>query len=148
MTAAETGAPRPAVQAARARRAHRLLRYTALVFAAGFLVHNGDHFRRGIDSLTPEVLWAGSVAAVLSMVAIALALGGSRLAPLVAVAVGFPLALGVSAVHLLPRWSAFSDALPGGTVDALSYAAVLFEIGGALALGLAGAYALRRDGPS
>ena len=40
----------------------------------------------------------------------------------------------------------FSDAFPGGAVDALSYTAVLFEIGGALALGAAGLYALRRDG--
>jgi hypothetical protein len=120
-----------------------VLRYAALLFAAGFLAHNADHFRRGVDVLTPQVLWAGSVAAVLSVAAIALALAAHRLAPVVAVAVGFPLALGVSAVHLAPPWSAFSDSLPSGGVDALSWAAVLFEIGGALVLGAAGVYALR-----
>ena len=52
-----------------------------------------------------------------------------------------------AAVHLLPRWGAFSDSLPDGGVDALSWAAVLLEIGGALAFGVAGAYALRRGTP-
>lgn len=59
------------------------------------------------------------------------------------VAVAFPTALVVAASHLLPQWSALSDAFPGSGVDALSWAAVLSEIAGALAFGAAGAYVLR-----
>jgi hypothetical protein len=122
----------------------RLLRYAALVYAVGFLLHTADHLRRGLDVLSPEVFWAGNVTGVVAMAAIALALGGHRLAPLVAVAHGFSQALGVSAVHLLPSWGAFSDSLPDGGADVLSWAAVLVEIAAAFAFGAAGAYILRR----
>ena len=125
-------------------RANRVLCNAALFYAAGFLAHNADHFRRGLDVLTPEVLWAGSVSGMVAVAAIALALLGHRLAPLVAVAHGFSQALGVAAVHLLPRWSAFSDSLADVGADGLSWAAVLAEIAGALAFGAAGAYVLRR----
>jgi hypothetical protein len=127
-----------------ALRAGRLLRAVALGYAAGFLVHSVDHVRRGLDLLTPEVFWAGNASGAFAIVAIVLALVGHRLAPLLALAHGFSQALGVAAVHLLPRWSAFSDSLPDGGADALSWAAVLIEIAGALAFGAAGAYALRR----
>jgi hypothetical protein len=98
--------------------------------------------------LTPEVFWAGMVAAVVSLVAIGLVLVRHRLAPLFAAAVGFPLALGVAAVHLLPPWGVLSDSLSAGGVDAFSWVAVLAEIGGALLLGAAGLYALRLRGVS
>src|SRR5206468_1077987 len=65
-----------------------------------------------------------------------------RLAPLVATLVGFQTALGVTAVHLLPRWSSFSDALPGAHntgVTAFSWIVVNIEIAGALLLGIFGA---------
>jgi hypothetical protein len=125
-------------------RAERFLRYAALAFLAGFVFHNLDHLRRGFGALTPQVLWAGTALGVISITAIAFALIGHRLAPLVAVVVAFPAAIGVAASHLLPHWSSLSDAFPGSGVDAISWAAVLSEIAGALALGLAGAYALRR----
>jgi hypothetical protein len=124
----------------------RALRLATLLFAAGFLLHNGDHLRRGLDALTPEVFWAGTAGAVVSLVAIGLVLGRHRLAPAVAVVAGFALAAGVAAVHLLPPWGALSDSLPGAGVDALSWVAVLLEIGGALALGAAGVYAVRHRG--
>jgi hypothetical protein len=60
---------------------------------------------------------------------------------MVAVVTGIPVALGVAAVHLIPHWSAFSDAFPGAQhtgVTALSYSVVLIEIVGALAMGAAG----------
>jgi hypothetical protein len=128
------------------RRAEWLLWSAALLYAVGVVAHTGDHLRRGFDVLTPEVFWAGAVGTVASVAAVALVLGGHRLASLVAAAVGFAQALGVSAVHLPPRWGPLSDSLPAGGADALSWAAVLLEIGGALALGAAGAYALRWDG--
>ena len=127
-------------------REDQVLRYVALLFAAGLLVHSADHWRRGFNGLTPEVFWAGMALSILAAIAITLALMTHRLAPILAIAVGFPTALGVAASHLLPRWSSFSDAFPGSGVGALSYAAVLFEISSALALGAAGAYVLYRTG--
>jgi hypothetical protein len=57
-------------------RAGRVLRYAALVYAAGLLAHTADHLRRGLDVLTPEVLWAGNVSGIVAIVAIALAPSG------------------------------------------------------------------------
>jgi hypothetical protein len=126
------------------RRAEWLLWYAALLYAVAFLLHTGDHFRRGLKALTPEVFWAGAAGTAAPASATALVLVGHRLAPLAAAAVGFAQALGVAAVHLPPRWGALSDSLPAGGADALSWAAALLERGGALVLGTAGAYALRR----
>jgi hypothetical protein len=127
----------------------RVLIYAALFYGAGFLIHNADHIRRGLSVEPTGVLIAGSLAGILQLAAIIAVLAGHRLAPLLAVAVGFPDALGISAVHLLPHWSSsLSDAFPGahGTgVTALSWAAASIEIAGALAFGLAGLYALRRQ---
>jgi len=145
MARAAATLPSQTLTSAAGDRADRVLRHAAILFLIGFLIHNGDHLRRGVDVLTPEVLWAGSVSGVLALAAIALALVGHRLAPLVAVAVGLPMALGVAAVHLLPRWSAFSDSLPASGASVLSWIAVLAEIVAALALGAAGAYALRGE---
>lgn len=121
----------------------RALRYGALLYAVGFVVHNADHWRRGFDVLTRHVLWAGTFSTVLAVVTLTLVATRHRLAPLAAAAVGIPTALGIAAVHLLPEWSAFSDSLPDGGVDALSWTAVLVEIAGAAALGVAGLHALR-----
>jgi hypothetical protein len=128
----------------RRHRGDRLLRSAALVFFVGFLVHNADHSRRGLAVLTPEVIAAGTAGAILSLGALALIAMGHRLAPTAAIAAGISMAIGVTAVHLLPRWSAFSDALPGGNVDAWTWLAVFAEVAGALFLALAGLYALRR----
>jgi len=62
----------------------------------------------------------------------------------VAVAHGFSQALGVSVVHLLPSWGAFSGSLPDGGADILSWAAVLVEIVATFAFGAAGARVMRR----
>ena len=63
----------------------------------------------------------------------------------VATAVGFSMAVGVSAVHLPPRWSALSDSLPDGNVSPVTWVAVVCEIAGALAFGWAGLRHLLRD---
>ncbi|HEY2663349.1 MAG TPA: hypothetical protein VGI47_03350 [Candidatus Binataceae bacterium] len=110
------------------------------------MVHGLDHFRRGFDALTAQVYWAGQIPSALGLIAIALVLFRHYLAPWVAVLVGFPMALGVAASHLLPRWRSLSEAFPSSAVDALSYAAVLTEIAGALALGVAGACVLLVSG--
>jgi hypothetical protein len=125
------------------RHTDRVFRSVALVYAAAFLLHNADHVRRGLDALTPEVLWAGTVSGLVAVGAIVLALAGWKLAPLLAIAHGFSQALSVAAVHLLPPWGALSDSLATANVDLLSWAAVLAEVAGAFAFGVAGAYALR-----
>jgi hypothetical protein len=73
-------------------------------------------------------------------------LSGSRRAAPVAAIAGFGLALAFTSAHLLPHWSELSDSFVDGDVSAVSWAAALMEIAGALALGAAGVYELRRRG--
>lgn len=122
----------------------RILRWAAVFFLIGFAVHNADHIRRGASSVTPELFVAGNLAAVVSIVAIVLVLRRHRLAAQVAVAAGFPLAIGFTAAHMLPTWSVLSDSFIDGHVGVFSWVASLMEIVGALALGFAGLAVLRR----
>ena len=122
----------------------------AVLYTVAWALHTGDHLRRGLDVVTPEVAVIGTVAAVLQLAAVALVFLHRPQAPLIAALVGIPDAIGIAAVHLLPHWSAFSDAFPGahGTgVDALSWFAASFEIAGALAFGVAGIAAWRGRTP-
>lgn len=125
-----------------------LLRTAAVVFATGLVLHTADHFRRGTDILTNHVLAAGTLSTIASLVVLALVLTRHRLAAPAAAALGLSMALGVTAAHLLPTWSAFSDSLPDGDVHAVTWAAVLLEIAGAAFLGVAGLLALRRQEPA
>ncbi len=128
-----------------------LLRYVTLVYAAGLLAHVADHLRRGTDVLTPEVFWAGNISTVVGGGVIVLVFAGHRLAPIAAIAFGFPAAIGVIAVHLLPHWSALSDAFPSAHhsgVTAISWTVVLVEIVGAFALAVVGLLVLRRSATS
>lgn len=109
----------------------RALRSAAIVFAVGLALHTADHVRRGVGVLTPEVLWGGTVLTLVGVVAIAAVLARHRLAPKVAVVVGFYTAVAVATTHLLPHWSSLSDAFPGSGVGWLSWAAVSVEIAGA-----------------
>lgn len=123
-----------------------LLRTAGTVFLAGFLLHNVDHARRGLGEITEHVIWSGTIVAVLSAVVLTLVYTDHPAAPFAAATAGFAIAVGVSASHLLPEWSAFSDPLPGGSVDALTWVAVLAEVAGAALLGAAGLAVLRRPG--
>jgi hypothetical protein len=119
------------------------------LYLAGWLVHNADHLRRGFDVVTTEVIVLGTVAGVLQLVAIGAVFFRFRLAPLLAVAVGLPDAVGIAAVHLLPHWSSLSDAFPGAHstgVTTWSWVAAIAEVGSALLFTLAGFYALRGQG--
>ena len=122
------------------------LRTAAGVFLAGFVVHNADHARRGLDAITDHVVWGGTAVAIVGAVALTLVFTRHPAAAAAAMVAGFSIAFGVSASHLAPEWSAFSDSLPQGDVDALTWVAVLSEVGGAVILGLAGLAAVRRDG--
>lgn len=126
--------------AAAAPRDH-LLRWAAALYALGLIVHTLDHVRRGTGVLTPEVFWLGTVSTAAGVITVGLVMARHRLAPLAAALLGVPVAVGVAAVHLLPHWSAVSDAFPGaaGTgVTAYSWVVVLVEIAGASLLGVAG----------
>jgi hypothetical protein len=119
----------------------RWLRYAALFYATGLALHTADHIRRGVDAVTPQVLWLGNISTLLGVTTVVVVLLGRRLGPPVAAFTGLQVAIGVAAVHLLPEWSAFSDAFPGarGTgVTALSWTVVLIEIAGAFAMGVIG----------
>ena len=133
---------------ARRELAHRhadwVLRYAAVLFAVGFAFHTADHFRRGTDSITTELLWAGNTTSIISIVVIVMVLTGNRWAPQVAAIAGFALAGAFAASHLLPHWSELSDSFVDNGASAASWAAALMEIVGALVLGAAGVYETRR----
>ncbi len=123
------------------------LKWAAVLYALGLALHTADHVRRGLDVITPEVLWAGNISTLVGVITVALVLTGSRYGPRAAALTGIPVAVGVAAVHLLPHWSAFSDAFPGARnsgVTALSYAVVSIEIVGAFAMGVAAIKQLSR----
>ena len=125
----------------------RWLRWATALYALGLAAHTADHIRRGTGVISPEVYWAGIVSTTAGVGTIALVAARHRLAPLAAALLGIPVALGVAAVHLLPHWSALSDAFPGavGTgVTPLSWLVVLVEIAGAFALGVVGLRMLLR----
>ena len=125
----------------------RLLRWTAAIYGMAWATHNADHLRRGTGVVTTEVLALGVIAGVLQVSAITAVFLKYRWAPLLAVAVGLQAGIGIFAVHLLPRWSSFSDALPGahGTgITLFSWIAVVLEMVSSLAFAAAGASVLRR----
>ena len=128
--------------------ADRPLKAATALYALGLALHTADHIRRGTAVISPEVFWAGIFSTSMGLLTIALVFTRHRLAPLAAALLGIPVAVGVAAVHLLPHWSALSDAFPGaqGTgVTAVSYVVVLLEIAGALALGVVGLRTVLRN---
>lgn len=125
---------------------HRWLKYCALFYALGLALHTADHLRRGLDVLTPQVIWAGNLSTAAGITVAILVILGHRSGPLLAAVTGVPVAVGVAAVHLLPKWSALSDPFldaHGTGVTALSWSVVLIEIVGALSMGVVG-YAIVR----
>ena len=126
----------------------RALQFAALFFAAGAVLHNFDHLRRGTGSLSAELLWVGRAGIVLSAVLIIMALIRHRYAPHAAAAGGLVLALGFIGAHWLPTWSVYSDSFVEGGASVVSQAASLLEIVGALAFAATGLYALRARRPA
>ena len=127
---------------------HRWLKYSALFYALGLALHTADHFRRGLDASTSQVLIVGNLSTALGITVAVMVIVGYRHAALLAALTGFPVAFGVASVHLLPEWSAFSDTFVNAHntgVTAMSWTVVLVEIAGALALGVAGLAAVRDD---
>lgn len=121
------------------------LKVAAAVYLVGLALHTADHLRRGIDAVTQHVFWAGNVSTAVGLTAVVLIFTGHRLAPIAAVAAGFPIAIGVAAVHGLPEWSVFSDSFVDQTMSWMSWTVVAIEIIGALATGIVGWRLYRRD---
>jgi hypothetical protein len=119
-----------------------VFRWAAILFGLGTLIHGLDHLRRGTDAVSSAVLLAGTVTTPIAVAAVFLALVGFRYAPHIAVVFGTFQVFGISAVHLAPHWSAFSDSIPGSDASPVSYVAVISEILGAALFAAAGAYVL------
>jgi hypothetical protein len=130
----------------RDRTDQRALRAAAIFFGLAVLFHNGDHLRRGGDSVSAEVFVAGSLAILLEVGVVILVLARHRAAAAAAVAVGFSLALGYITVHFTPDRSFLSDSFVGTDAAVVSIIAASLEAASALLLGIAGALVLRRDG--
>jgi hypothetical protein len=122
-----------------------LLALAAVVFGLTILFHGADHIRRGTGPLTPEVYWGGAVLALVNFTVIGFVLRRHPRAPLLCAFVGLWTAAGVSAAHLAPHWSAFSDPYPDQSLDALAWVAMLSEVVAALVLAAVAIAALRRD---
>src|SRR5438477_6798794 len=122
----------PSPSASTGRRTVDPLRTAGVVFAVALAVHGVDHLRRGMDVITPEVLWLGNLQIALSIATLVLVFRRHRWAPAFAVVTGFASAIGFSTAHLLPHWSALSDAFTGAhpapNVTAFSWFAAMFEI--------------------
>lgn len=129
------------------RRSARVLISAATFFGVSVTAHTADHLRRGLDTITTELLGAGWLGLGISALAILLVAIRHDRAPQVAIIAGIVLPVGFIAAHWLPTWSVFSDSFVEGGVSALSQAASLFEIVGALCLGAAGLHTLRRARP-
>ena len=66
------------------------LRCAAWLFLVAFVFHTVDHVRRGVDTLTPALFWAGNVSSVISVAVVAVVLWGHSRAPLIALNVWLP----------------------------------------------------------
>ena len=108
------------------------------------VVHSLDHALRQDARVPAEASTGGAVAFVAAVLALALAVAGSRLAPLASTLVGLGTAAGFVAVHVLPEWSAASQPYADIDVDALSWVAMLVPALAAAGVGVLGLRLLSR----
>jgi hypothetical protein len=120
-----------------------LLRANVLFIAVNVL-HTADHQRQGTERLTTEIYLGGSAITLAAIVSLVLALRHDGRAPIFGAVLGLSAAAGIAASHIAPHWSAFSDSYPQIHADAISWAVVLLEIGGALVLAAVAVRDLRR----
>jgi hypothetical protein len=127
-------------------RENQLLRYSAITFIVAVAIHGADHAYRGIELQSPQVLWAGTIQALLGALTVWLVFLRHRWAPIAAILIGFASALLFSAAHLLPTWGVFSDSYltpaAGAGVSWFSWITAVLEIGADLLFGWAGLNAL------
>lgn len=127
---------------------NRLLRWAAIAFVVGWAIHGLDHFRRGMSASPPFIMGAGTVQAVLVVIAIIMVLRHHPRAPQAAVIVGFGSALGFAYAHLLPTvFPGYQDSfisLPHINVTWFSWLSALAEIGTGVIFGLAATQEVNR----
>ena len=119
------------------------LKPPALVFIATWLVHTGDHLRRGLENTSEGVTWAGIVAAI----ALTLIFTKHHAAASVSAVVFSSLAFGVTATHLAPDWGYFSEPLLfDSQTDVWAAVAAVPEIIAAAWLGLVAFQLIKSNG--
>ena len=133
----------------RSSQSERPLVRDPIVVASALLVslnglHGLDHLRQGLGRLSSEVLVGGQALLLLALVPLVLGFRRHHLAPLAATTVGLLTAIAVTASHLAPHWSAFSDPYADNNLDLASWGQMLLLIAGAAALGIAGIQTMRR----
>jgi hypothetical protein len=137
----------PDLVAAPADRGDRLLLAAATLFAAAVLIHNSDHLRRGVDSVSRQVFWVGTAGIVIEVGVVVLACQRHRVAPLAAMAAGWSLAPAYVVVHFLPsHWWLGDSFTVADHVSPMSWFAASFEVVAAALLGLAGWLVLEQRG--
>jgi hypothetical protein len=119
----------------------RLLWPSALLLAT-MLLHDLDHVRQGRD-IEPAVIGIGIFGDLIAIAVVVLAATRHPFAPAASVLVGFGVALGFVAVHVLPDWGPLSQGYPGTPVDGLSWVAAVIPILVGGWLGLAGLREMR-----
>jgi hypothetical protein len=128
-------------------RGDRLLLAAATLFTVAVLIHNSDHLRRGIDSVSRQVFWVGTAGVLVEVGIVVLITQRHRVAPLAAVAIGWSLAPAYVLVHFLPARSWLSDSFTSAShVSPLSWFAASLEVVAAALLGLAGWIVLQQRG--
>lgn len=125
------------------RRRTDLLAAANLTLLALLFVHTLDHTLRQTAPVPAEAAFAGFAGIGAGLVALALSLATSRLAPVVTAFVGIATAVGFVAVHVLPEWSVFSQPYADIDVDALSWAGMLVPAVAAAGIGVLGLSRLR-----
>lgn len=135
------------------RSRERSLQVAAIVFAIVVLVHNGDHLRRGGDSVSTDVMVLGSLGMLVEIGVVWMVLSAHRYAALAALNGGASLVAGYVFVHLLPQRSWLSDSLLGSHshehgVTWFSWIAVFGLLAASVWLAVAGWLALPKGGAS
>ncbi len=128
----------------------RLLCANALL-AALIGAHIADHVTRqhGAPTSAAQTI-PGLLGAVIVLGSLALTARRDPRAPIVAAVVGVATAAGFLAVHVLPRWSVFSDPYSSRHLDAVSWVSMLVTLGTGLllsAVALTVRYRRPGDGP-
>jgi hypothetical protein len=118
------------------------LRRATLLVLATHVLHDLDHVRHG--TAAPGAVVATAILGWIALIALlVLVFRGHRLAAPYAAAFGVASALGFVLVHLVPRWSAFSNAYADADVDALSWVLAALPVAAGLYLAVQAAAVMR-----
>ena len=124
----------------------RRLRWATTFFALTVLFHNGDHARRGADSVSDDLFWVGLAGILVEVGLVVLVFMRHRWAPSAAASLGFGLAFAYVMVHALPERGWLSDPLLESGAETVSRVAAVLLILSALWVGATGTAVIRRRG--